>query len=67
MGAAWVVGAHRAASSSFFEKKEPKKRLRRFARVRHRPQSHQNIKVFLLLFVHKKKCLLASPYKKKAR
>jgi hypothetical protein len=44
---------------SFFEKKEPKKLLLRFAPVWHGQRPNQKIKVFLLLFVHKKKCLLA--------
>jgi hypothetical protein len=47
-------------SSSFFEKKEPKKLLLRFARVWHQPGHIVGIKVFFASFLFtKKKCLLA--------
>jgi hypothetical protein len=46
------------ASSSFFGKKEPKKLLLPFGRVSHGQRHIKKIKVFLLLFVHKKKFFL---------
>jgi len=42
----------------FFEKKNQKTFLLRFARCWNRPR-RKITKVFLLLFVHKKKCFLA--------
>jgi hypothetical protein len=46
-------------SSSFSEEKEPKRLLLRFASMCHRQRDIKRSKVFLLLFVHKKKYLLA--------
>jgi hypothetical protein len=45
------------ASSSFFEKKEPKKLLLRFAHVCHRPRHIGGIKVFFASFLFTKKRL----------
>jgi len=45
---------------SFFEKKEPKKLLLRFARMCHRPVAHQKIKVFFASFLFTKKKIFPS-------
>jgi hypothetical protein len=50
----------RFGSEPFFFEKNAKKRPLRCARMCHRPRHIKKIKVFLLLFVHKKKCLLPS-------
>jgi hypothetical protein len=47
-------------SSSFFEKKEPKKLLLPFGSVFHRPEEHQIHKVFFAAFLFTKKKILAS-------
>jgi hypothetical protein len=52
---------HKKVRSSFFEKKEPKKRLLRFARVCHRQESHETNQSFFASFCSQKEVLAFLP------